>query len=472
MAASRQPGLSEETASPADTAPPPELLRSVSVTFFTKPPLSRSPSDHVNENYLPAPEKKEQSNSGTRFGLPHKWRPMSDYALCDQQTLVRLGIVKPDATNNSFDLYIKKKDRGKENPTIYFIKFNKPGSYLSEFEALSAHLHNFMKTHIIPSAHVIFDDSKADYPPIAICTPFDNSFIPVKKKAITQEDLKDPEMVQCLAIIIALAQLLEECDLHGNNFVRADTMPLMRVDVGQALWNYLIRNPKTAPELISYIKKYLWGTAEDIFPLTVAEFESSPNFKCASPRYCPGGSGEKGIFSDGSSYMTWFSKNAFTAQELEVYRNPKNLQKNSDFNYIKFKLATKFTFLTAEFIQEIARLYLRTSEGPKDKPEKLTHIEDLAKHLEERIKQCRETLIQSTQYKAFVKSALPRAMNEIFDDIDEFSEKMAKKANKHQSSGAYARLFACQNPDNPEASMTIDAIKAKAAALDRDALKL
>ncbi len=467
MAESRQPEISEDKA-PAS----PKLERSVSVSFFTKPPLSRSPSSHVREDYLPPPKPEKRSNSGTRIGLPHKWRPMSDYELCSKETLVKLGIVKPDATNNSFDLYIKKADRDKENPTIYFIKFNAPGSYLSEFEAFFAALYNFMEPGIIQSAHVIFNDHTADYPPIAVCTVFDKSFIPVKKKAITEADLKDPEVVKCLATIIALAQLLEECDLHGNNFVWADSLRLKRVDVGQSLWNYLLHNPKTEYELRSFVKRYLWGTPEDIFPLTVEEFESSPNFKCASPRYCPGGSGKKSIFSDGSSYMTWFSKNAFTPQELEVYRNPKNLQKNSDFNYIKFKLATLFTFLSPDVIQEIGRLYLRTTEGPKDKPVKLTHIEDVAKHLDERIKQCRDTLVQSTEYKSFIKSSLSRAMRDICTNIDAFNDKIDKKMRKHPTSTAYAGLFACKNPENPKASMTIDAIKAKRAELDREALKL
>lgn len=540
MAESRKNTLSEETASPTS----PKLIRSVPPQIFTKPPLSRSPSDHIFEDYLPKPKQAPTGNSGTRFGLPHKWRPMSEYMLCDTELLKKHGIVKPEATYNTFNLYIKKKERNKENPTFYFIKFNKPGSYLSEFESLNAAVHNLMHDGIIPSAHVIFDDSKDDFPPIAICTAFDTSFIPVKKQPITKEHLKDPEIVKCLGIIITLAQLLEECDLHGNNFVWADSLRLMRVDPGQAMWNYLIRNPETSPEL----KSLIWGTAEDIFPLSVEEVESEPNFKSASPRYCPGGSGKKSIFSDGSSYMTWFSKNAFSREELEVYRDPNNLQKNPDFNFTKFKLDTKFVCLTKEVIKEVARLYLRNgyslcliseasrepnklylqettaglkyevlgtdnllktntipwdqlpsnfpknaatiieqkdqhlsvllnhtckaghTSAMKEKQMNIQHVDEYAEHLATRIAQLRETLIKSDQFKAFIKSSMPRATHDIFDDIDAFSEKMAKKNKKPETNKAYARLFACQDTKNPQASMTIKSIKEKIAALDSDAL--
>lgn len=426
--------------------------------------LSRSPSLlAIDNDYVehPKPSTHVKSRNNLRLGLPHKFRAMSEYVLCDQATLVKLGIVMPEATYHNFNLYIKKKDRELENPPIYFIKFNDPGSYLSEFEAFNGALFNFMVDGIMPSAHVIYDDTKPDNPPIGICTPFDKSFLPVKKKAVTEEDLKNPEVIESLAEIIFLAFLLEEDDLHGFNFGWSDIHKLRRVDTGKALWNYLRNHPK----LTSYFGSWSWRAKEDIFPIDAKEIDCAPNFERASPRYCPAGTGGQNLFSASSTMMTWFTKNAFTSDEIKIYKDPKNLQANKLFNQIKFKLATKFTYLSRDLILECARLFLRTKEGTVE----LKHIEEFADHIIKRAEKVREALLTSAQFKTFVKQDGITANRGILEDVDKLYEKIKRKSEKTATKAAYAKLFTCAST---QPLLSVEAMIEKWDMLKKEALAM
>ena len=62
-------------------------------------------------------------------------------------------------------------------------------------------------------------------------------------------------------------------------------------------------------------------------------------------------------------------------------------------------------------------------------------------------------------------------MNEILDDIEKLSDHIGKKLTKPRSAAAYQGLFAVLNPDNDQAAMSQNKIKARWKELKEEILK-
>lgn len=367
--------------------------------------ISRSPSsptitikeayvDEIETNPLPI----QPRNS---LGLPHKWRSIKEYEECSNELLEKLGIKPPGKSFHSFKLYIKTKDKKLANPPIYFIKMNGPGSYHSEFEAFTSALLNLLVPGIIPSAHVIFDPDQNNLP-IGICTKFNRTFKSVKDQPVTENDLKNPEVMKWVANIIVSAYLLEEDDLHAHNFgwiLEESVVRLMRVDSGMVVWNYLRLHPKLA----SFLSTWTARAGIDRFPVVAKDIAQAPNFKFTKPWYSPSGMNTITNSSADDWRSILHSKNAYLDPHMDIYKKPENLEKNPLFQFYNNKLITKLCMLSREIIKELGELYLRNREGDT----KIKHSEEFADHIAARGAKFRETLLQRYELALMTNTTVP-----------------------------------------------------------------
>jgi len=366
--------------------------------------VARSPRKNtLRDDYIEPIPRVPELRSNIRLALPAKWRSITDYEECDNALLEKLGLKQPEKSFHDFKLYVKTKDKHLDRPPVYFIKKNEVGFFHSEFEAFHDALLNLIVPDITPSAHVIYDPMQNNLP-IGICTQFDKTFVPVKLRPVTIADLRNPEIVKWVSLIINSAYLLEEDDLHARNFgaiiIEGIMTRLLRVDGGMAAWNYLRLHPK----LSRFLDTWRARTKTDRFPVTAKDCELSPNFKKAAPHYCP--AGEPSILSSSSS-DSWLvilnSKNAFTIQDMEVYKNPDNLQNNKIYQFYKNKLLIKFSLTSSDIIKELASLYLRKSENGVE----VNHIDEYTDHFGKRIKLFREALSQRYNLADLTDDTIP-----------------------------------------------------------------
>jgi hypothetical protein len=241
------------------------------------------------------------------------------------------------------------------------------------------------------------------------------------EEPLTEEDLKNPEIVKNLAINLAMSFFFEEDDLHRGNMSKMG----YRIDFDMSLWpvfGHFKEGTKIDWMYRPYDQKY--------FPITARDIENFPDLMDAKPFYWPT-KPQMVIIEKARKALSGYvpiSKNAFPTIENGLFIR---LKHDQTFIYHKFKTLLKCLLVSEHDYQNLIAQHLREDlrhTDPQFNQMKISAI--LSQHIEMRKQELRNVLINMPSFHNFLWRDGKKAMLEILQEFKEHNNNVRASETK------------------------------------------
>lgn len=307
------------------------------------------------------------------------------------------------------------------NGKTRFFKHNTPGSVMSELEAVAWSFYHLIAPRYVPPKANAHFNREGEYIGISLeAIPGFKSTIE-EGGALTEEDLKNPEIVKGLAVNLAMSYFFEEDDLHRGNMSKNGC----RIDFDMSLWP-IFGHFKEGSKIDWMYRPY----DQKGFTITAKDIDNFPELIDAKPFYWPT-KPPMAIVETARKALSGYvpiSKNGFPTDDNKLFISLKN---NETFIYHKFKTLLKCMLVSEQDYQHLIAQHLRENLRHTDPqiPEK--NISDLLlKHIEMRKRDLRNVLINMPSFHNFLWKNGKKAMLEIMEEFREHNKSVRNSETK------------------------------------------
>ncbi len=412
-------------------------------------------SDDPSKN-RPEPPGPDQLAKLLRVTLPQKTRPFNTDKLA----------LKPDKLVAALPEQAKSfhaVEKFSQGDQLRFFKHNTPGSPMSPLEAAAWAMYQLLAPDYVPAKANAHVNENGTY--IGVSSQLIARFVPAKQSKLTDEHLKDPEVVKGNAIGLTASYIFEEDDCHSGNIDTEGD----RVDYDMSFWPVfgLFKVGNTLDKLIR-------SSSQSKFRATPRDLNQFPDIEDAKPHYWP--TKAQPYISEGvrEKLSKWadVSTNAFTTDENEVY---KKFNKIPEFHYYKFRTCLKFLLISDDIIDTVIKQHMPEAFTYVDASGKEKKVCDILRdHIIERRKILRGVLTSMESFVDFLVDSGSRAMDEIRQEFaarnEHIQESEARKWLKNPQRSASILINNIIEPN--EVEETYDDIFEEARAQEDARAKL
>lgn len=286
---------------------------------------------------------------------------------------------------------------------------------MSELEACNWGFYHILVPDRVPIKTNAHYNDEGEY--IGVSSQKLDGFIPTMDDPLTDNDLKNPEIIKGLARGLVASWIFAEDDCHRYNISKDGK----RVDFDNS--NYPIvgqLKPRSMLSPITMLDKSSRPYDEKFFPVTVHDVEHFPELRDANPYYW-GTKPEPVLIEHTRVLIGWtgvpISKNSFTVTENPTY---KKLQYNELFNYHKFATLLKFILTPDKNLRYIAEQHISPEREIVNDDFQVRKVSEMmSSYAIKRKKMFTETLVKTPSFRQFLTKYGDKALAEIQTEFKE-----------------------------------------------------
>lgn len=273
---------------------------------------------------------------------------------------------------------------------IRYYKHNKEGSLMSALEAVGWSLYHLVEPDYVPEKVNAHYNDQGKY--VGVSVTEIPGFSSIKESPLTENDLKNEEVLKGLAICMVLSWFFAEDDLHRGNMDKFGH----RIDFDMSLY-----------PITGYFKDsaflQMYRPSDPLrFNITARDIENFPTLIDAKPFYWPTKPQpmiDEGTRNKLSSFLP-ISNNAFQSMDNELL---KKLSDNPTFIYYKYKTMLKLSLLNKVHFKQRIQDHLHkdiTHPDPKFSNVKIADL--ILDFVLNRQQILRQTLVNMPSFQDFI----------------------------------------------------------------------